>query len=367
MKIIIALIITGCFVPCASGVFAADRTWQLVSADGESSIAVGILAQAQVERIRTTTHAADSQDIFLRRFRLITSGKFSSKFSFFIDTDSPNLAKGTAAGTKIEERMYLQDAVFTYSFRPQLQIDAGMLLVALSHNSCQSAASLLPLDYGPYSFVASEATSSRVGRDYGIQARGYLYKRHFEYRAGVFQGSRATPPDASIPGTRNDFRYTGRFVWYPFDPELGYFYTGTSLGERKILSLGIAFDHQMNYSARSVDVFFDQPLPRGDGITVQAGYSYYDGGKTFPQLKREHIWLVEAGYFNKTARLGPFAQLSSRLYSDPQTSDTKKYLGGIAYWPSGHRFNIKLGIGRSLGSVSAESWQAVVQGQAYVH
>jgi hypothetical protein len=366
MRTLLALLIAGTFVLCTAEVFPADRTWQLTSANGDSSLSFGLLAQAQAERIRATTHAGDAQDLFLRRFRLIAAGKYATKFNFFIDTDSPNLGKGNADGSKISERMYLQDAVFTYAFRPEIQIDAGMLLVALSHNSGQSAATLLPIDYGPYTFVASDVTGSRVGRDYGIQARGYLYRQHFEYRAGIFQGSRAAT-STDLPGTGNDFRYSGRFVWYPFEPETGFFYSGTSLGSKKILSVGAAFDHQMAYNARSIDIFYDQPLAYSNGITLQAGYSYFDGGVTFAQLKREHIWLAEAGYYNRKTRLGPFVQLSNRLYSDPQTSDTKKYLGGIAYWPSGHRFNVKFGVGRCLGSPSAESWQAVLQGQAFVN
>ena len=366
MRIVLVFLIACFLVLVAAEASAADHPWQINSAEGDSSIIFGFLAQPQVESIRTTTGAGDSQDIFLRRFRLIASGKFSNKMSFFVDTDSPNLGKGTAAGGKVEDRIYIQDAIFTYTFRPQFQLDGGMLLIALSHNSCQSAATLLPVDYGPYTFVASEPTGSRAGRDYGVQARGYLFNQHFEYRAGIFQGSRAATNTAD-PGTSNDFRYTGRVVWYPFEPETGFFYTGTSLGTKKILSIGAAFDHQMKYNARSVDVFFDQPLHHGNGITFQAAYTYLDGGTTFPQLLREHVWLAEAGYYNGHTKLGPFVQLSNRLFTDPQTKDIKKYLGGIAYWASGHRFNLKLGVGRSLGNTAAESWQVVLQGQAFVY
>lgn len=353
------------FVLCGTGAFAADHPFQISSADGDSTIYFGILAQAQAERIRTTTGVGDSQDLFLRRLRIIASGKVNKKLSFFIETDSPNLGKGTAGGTKVEERMFIQDAFLTYTFRPEFQVDAGMLLLALNHNFCQSAATLLAVDYGPYTFIVSDPTGSRVGRDYGIQARGYLFKNHLEYRAGVFQGSRAAITETD-PGQKNEFRYSGRVVWYPFEAESGFFYTGTSLGTKKILSVGGAFDHQMEYDLRSFDIFYDQPLGHGDGLTLQGGYTYIDGETTFSALPKEHIWLAEAGYYNKRTKLGPFMQLSNRLYADPLRSDAKKYLGGIAYWSSGHRFNIKLGVGRSLGSPATESWQVVVQGQAFI-
>jgi hypothetical protein len=366
MKNKLALLTASCLLLCTVSAFAADHPWQMTSADGDSSIALGILAQGQAERIRTTTGVGESNDLFLRRFRLIAGGKITKKLSFFMETDSPNLGKGTTAGPKVDTSMYLQDAIFTYTFRPQFQIDAGMLLIAQSHNSVQSAATLLPVDYGPYTFISSDATNSRVGRDYGIQARGYLFKNHLEYRAGIFQGNRTTIT-TTHPGTENDFRYTGRVAWYPFEAETGFFYTGTTLGTKKILSIGAAFDHQTKYNERSIDIFYDQPVHNGDGITLQGGYSYFDGGTTFPQLHRQHIWLAEAGYYNKQTKMGPFVQLSNRLYTDPNTSDTKKYLEGIAYLPSGHRFNIKLGVGRNLGSTSVESWQVVLQGQAFVY
>ncbi len=343
---------------------AADHPWQITSAEGDSSIAFGILAQPQAERVRTTTGLGNSQDIFLRRFRLIASGQLSKRFSFFIETDSPNLGKGTAAGAKIEDRIFLQDAIFTYSFRPQIQLDAGMMLIPFSHNYDQGAATLLPLDYGPYTFVSSDPTQSRVGRDYGLQARGYLFNQHFEYRVGIFQGNRA--PTSTNSGATNGFRYAGRAVWYPFEAETGFFYTGTTLGTKKILSIGAGFDHQMHYNANSADIFYDQPVHSGDAVTLQAAYTHFDGGATFPQLLRENVWLLEAAYYSRRAKAGPFMQLSNRLFSNPQSDDLKKYLGGIAYWPSGHRFNIKLGIGRCLGATAAESWQLALQAQAYM-
>lgn len=344
---------------------AADHPWQINAPEGNASIAFGILAQPQVESIQAKTDAGDSQDIFLRRFRLIVGGQIGKKFTFFVDTDSPNLGKGTASGAKVEDRIYVQDAIFTYTFIPELQIEGGMMLVPFSHQALQSAATLLAVDYGPCTFAASEPTGSRVGRDYGAQARGYLFNRHFEYRAGVFQGSRAETP--SNPGRDNGFRYSGRAVWYPFEAETGFFYTGTSLGAKKILAVGAGFDHQMDYNAQAVDVFYDQPVLNGDSVTLQAGYTHFDGDTTFPQLPRSGSWFLEAGYYNKQTKLGPFMQFSNRLFSNSEVSDLKKYAGGIAYWPSGHRFNVKFGVGRSLGSPANESWQIVLQGQAFVY
>jgi hypothetical protein len=338
----------------------ADHPWQINSKEGGASVALGFLAQGQAEVVRAESATGGCQNLYLRRFRLMAGGKLMEKLSFFIETDSPNLGKGSPAGAKGEERIFFQDIILTYTFRPEFQLDAGLLLVAASYNGGQGATTLLPVDYAPYSFLSSEPTGSRSGRDYGMQARGYLAHDHFEYRMGVYQGYRN-------PGSTNSFRYSGRFVWYPFEAETGFFYTGTTLGKRKILALGAGFDVQRDYSAKSVDLFWDRPLPGGDGLTLQAGYTRYDGGRIFPQLPAENVWLVEAGYYNRGTRLGPFAQLSGRRFDNPALPDTSKYQGGLAYWASGHRLNLKLGVGRLYGAPGADSWQVVLQGQVYVY
>ncbi|MBE3088279.1 MAG: hypothetical protein IMZ71_04100, partial [Chloroflexi bacterium] len=203
------LILSG--IAGAPGVaFAADPPWKISSADGVSFLTLGFLAQPQLETVTTPDGRSTSKNMFLRRIRLIAGGRATAKLSFFIETDSPNLGKDTAGGRKVEEYVFLQDVILTYAFSEKVQVDAGMLLFPLSHNTGQSAATLLATDYGPYSFVASEPTGSRIGRDYGIQARGYVLGKHLEYRVGAFQGY--ADPAATAP-----FRYAGRVVWYPFE------------------------------------------------------------------------------------------------------------------------------------------------------
>lgn len=84
---------------------AADHPWQINSADGKSSIWFGFLGQGQAEMIKNKSGKGNSQDLYLRRFRLIAGGKVTDKLSFFIDTDAPNLGKGNATGVKVDERI----------------------------------------------------------------------------------------------------------------------------------------------------------------------------------------------------------------------------------------------------------------------
>jgi hypothetical protein len=338
----------------------SDHPFQINSADGKSNLILGFLSQGQAELIHNKSGSGNSQDLFLRRFRFLASGQIADNVSFFTETDSPNIGKGTAAGAKGDDRIYLQDLMLTYKIHPEFQLDGGLMLLPLTHNTGQSAASLLTLDYGPYSFIASDPTGSRIGRDYGVQARGYLDNNHFEYRLGVFQGSRAA-------STANAFRTFGRVVWYPFEPETGFFYTGTTLGAKKILALGASVDHQKDYGVQTIDLFYDQPLPGKNSMTVQGAFSYYKGGAVFPQLASEHVWYVEAGYYNKRSKLGPFFHAGGRNYVNESKADVHKFTGGLAYYANGHKTNFKVGASRASGDPKQDFWQFVMQAQVFVY
>ncbi|HEY4575450.1 MAG TPA: hypothetical protein VIJ26_15845, partial [Thermoanaerobaculia bacterium] len=93
---------------------------QMSSADGKI-FKFGILAQPQLEDIDVFTSAAGSNteksdNIFLRRIRLMGNFTLSKQLRVFFDTDSPNLGKGNPDGTKNNADMFIQDLIITYAF-----------------------------------------------------------------------------------------------------------------------------------------------------------------------------------------------------------------------------------------------------------
>ena len=95
-------------------------------------------------------------------------------------------------------------------------LDAGLMFVPFSRNSIQTAASLLPIDYGAFTFSTTGRRRSRtVGRDTGLQAQGIWLRRYrLEYRVGAFQVACARRP---VP--HRSFRYAGRAQVQLLDPE----------------------------------------------------------------------------------------------------------------------------------------------------
>ncbi len=353
---ILWFLIAGLLMAAATPV---NAQWAIESKDGTSSIKFGFLVQGRAETFDSVEGDDPAKDLYFRRLRLLAGGKITDKFTFFMETDSPNLGKGNPDGTKQRSDVYIQDFVLSYKFAEAITLDGGLLLIPTCYNCTQSAASLLPVDYGAFSFLSSAPTTANVGRDYGILARGYLAGDHLEYRAGVFQGKR--DPDGS-----NDFRYVGRVMWNFLEPQKGLFYVGSSLGKKKLLSVGASYDTQDDYSTYAFDVFFDYPLFGSDGLTLQADWVHYDGGDFLTALPETDAYLFEAAYYFGKIKLAPFLQY---LVRDPAAESAPKqtsWQAGLAYYPMGQRLNIKLGLGELETDGAPNRFRGILQVQVFM-
>ncbi len=344
---------------------SASAQWQIDSKDGKASLKIGFLAQPQFEVIDTPDGAGESKNVYLRRMRIMFGGKISDKWTFFVETDDPNLGKATPdlatnpTGAKDAGNIYIQDAFFTYNASDAFKVDAGMILIPLGHNYNQSAATPLPVDLGPYSFTASTPTGSRCGRDYGAEVRGYPLNQHFEYRLGIFQGVRG-------PEARNSFRVAGRAVWYPFAADTGFYYGGTWQGSKRVLAIGAGFDTQKEYRSYAADVFIEQPIGKGEqGLTAQFDWMRFDGGTFLPTLAKQDTFLVEAAVHLLKGKVSPVVQFSKRTFANPLTPGQQVWQAGVAYWIAGHQRNIKVTAGRQHVDGQPDRTQVLAQLQLF--
>lgn len=295
---------------------------------------LGVLGQFQADWLEDPANDDTTQNLFIRRIRLLFGGQVAKNVTFFVETDAPNLGKTLPGGKNISPSVVVQDAYGELTLHPAFALDAGLMFVPFSRNSIQTAASLLPIDYGAFTFSASAATQSTIGRDTGFQAKGYVFDRHLEYRVGAFQGAR----DAA---SHRSFRYVGRVQYQLLEPEaMGFFYTGTYLGTKKVLAVGAAFDTQDDYRAYAADLFADHPLGPG-AATAQLGFNHFDGGSTFLTLPRQNVVLLELGYLFRELKLTPVLQYTNRAVSDTSSSDETRWSVGLNYWWKGHNANIK--------------------------
>jgi hypothetical protein len=320
-------------------VAAAASAQVVVKVNDEVNFKLGVLGQVQADWLKDPAGHGTTQNLFVRRARLLFGGQVAKNVSFFVETDAPNLGKTLPSGKNIAPAMILQDAYGEFKIRDAFALDAGLMFVPFSRNSIQSAASLLPIDYGAYTFSSSGPTQSSAGRDTGFQAKGYFLENHLEYRVGAFQGAR----DAR---SHRPFRYAGRVQYDVLEPQgTGFFYTGTYLGKKKVLALAGAFDTQNDYHAYDADVFVDYPTGAG-AVTAQAAYNRIDGGATLVTLPRQNVVLVELGYFVRDLKLTPLVQYTRRSVLDTTIGDEARWSIGVNYWWAGHNTNVKAAYSR---------------------
>ncbi len=320
------------------------------------SIKFGVLLQPQFEAIGSPTANGVTDNLFLRRTRVLVGGTLFKVFDYFIDTDYPNLFKATennATDTSFAKNspgLNIQDAFATYKpFHDFFKIDAGFMLPPLAHNAVQGAATLYGWDYFQNTFRSTgsfgNAAPDPVGRDLGVEARGLVLDGHLEYRVGMFQGLRnaalaATATQPAEVGGRNFFRVAARLQVNFLDAEPGFFYAGTYLGAKRILSVGASYDFQDNYKYWAVDGMLD--MPAGPGVvTAQINVAQWDGGTFIPALPKQTAYMAEAGYLFSGAAVSPILRFERLYVSNAALPDETRYVGGVAFWPFGHNSNLK--------------------------
>jgi Phosphate-selective porin O and P len=352
------ILVTGLCALIALIAGASDASGQiLIEAGDEVNFKLGLLGQFQAESIDGPGTDAQTNNLFVRRLRLMFGGQLTKKVTFFVETDTPNLGKTLAAGKSIQEATLIQDAYAEFKVTDAFAVDAGLMFIPFSRNYLQSAASLLPVDYGAYTYAQSGPTQSSTGRDTGFQVKGYVLNDHLEYRIGAFQGLRDT-------ASHRTFRYAGRVQYNMLDPEVGFFYTGSYLGKKKVVSVGGAFDVQSDYHGYALDAFVDHPLGSG-AITGQFDYNWFDGGTSLRTLPKQHDILLELGYLVPAMKLTPFVQVAHRNVVDTGASDELRVSVGASYWLAGHNANIKAAYGRIAPSGVAGQNAFTIQLQAF--
>ena len=383
----VALVVLAVVVALLPGIASAQA---IIKVNDNVNFRLGILLQGWADWNGQSDAAGNTagfqQNLFLRRARIILAGQVAKDVTFFAETDNPNLGKSTqtlTSGTTGQKApgtgFILQDAYLSWQVANEFRLQGGLILVPLCRNCNSSAATLLTLDYGSWSFQENAATQSSVGRDTGFQAMGYLVGDHLEYRAGVYSGFRA-------PGVKNSFRFVGRAMYNVFDTEKVQFYPGTYLGKKKILAIGASYDTQSDYMAYAGDVFFDYPVGN-NGITAQADYIHYDGGATFGNdapaatrtnlLFKQDVLYTEVGFYIAALKLMPFFRYEQQRYATGGANcpalgcdalNKTFYQGGFGWYPYGANFNIKAGVWRKEfpnDPNTATTYQYTVQVQVF--
>ena len=82
----------------------------VVNANDDVNLKLGVLGQFQADTIDNPGTEPNTNNLFIRRLRLIFGGQVAKNVSFFVETDAPNLGKTLAGGKNIQPSLILQDA-----------------------------------------------------------------------------------------------------------------------------------------------------------------------------------------------------------------------------------------------------------------
>lgn len=347
-----------------AGVFQ-HASAQEVYRDGPRSLSLSFWGQGWYQFVEEGGDGDDSgaprdlHDFMLRRAYLSLKGTVTPFLGFFLHVAGDRLGQRSLgnAGVGLGTGLALRDGWMSLRLAGQAaQLQVGRMYIPFTRNyGTTSTKALLAadLDWVQGGYRGGIFYPSTVGRDEGATLWGNLAEGLLQYRIMVADG--ADDP-AQNPGDR--LRTAGRLSFSFFEPETGWFNQGSSLGERRVLSLGGGVDRQRlilagedrTYRAWTVDFHMDQPL-NGGALTASGSYigiRNAPNGVGFTALSPGSdagVFSVQAGYLLPEpvgpGRLQPFGTFQ-RIDVDGDSPDTRIAGLGFNYYLAGHANKLTL-------------------------
>ncbi|MBC8453580.1 hypothetical protein H8D64_00825 [PVC group bacterium] len=278
--------------------------------------------------------AADQEDFYLRRGRIILSGQVADGIKFFAETDNDNAGKNGTSNVSTD----IQDAFIDFRLLEtdfaEVWIAGGLILLPFSFENKSSAASLLGIDYNA---EVVKFVNSFVWRDYGAELHGNLGKK-VAYHVGAFDGYDPYSTGTIEKNEKAALRYTGHIAVNVLgDAQTGWFYSQDRLADGNYISLGAGFDTQEK-ATRTISTNKNSAVQNSDAwvldvqsgfdigivdLTVNAAYYDWDNG-----LFAGNTAFVESG-----ARIDKVELTGKWSLVDPDTGkDTTDYTAGMNYY-----------------------------------
>jgi hypothetical protein len=215
------------------------------------------------------------QDFLVRRARVIFRGRLTTGLDIYLQIGQDNI------GSKVlreDTGLRIKDAQITYRVNDAVQLTVGQFKVPFLRQNLCSGFNQLLVDRGlvPGLRPAIEGSRDQGGMIWG-NAKG------LQYRAALFDGS-----DQEDVNTRSSLRGTARVAWNWFTLEPGLGYTGTTLGQQRVLQVAVQGDAQndrvdarddagftteaRDYVAWAAEVFYDQPFAERWAVTAEGAW-----------------------------------------------------------------------------------------------
>ena len=255
----------------------------------------------------------------------------------------------------------VMDLVGEFALTPDVNIWAGRMLSP--SDRANMAGGYYSLGGGYAGVVASRYGANGgivAGRDDGVTLWGNALDNKLGYSFGAFQGytlgiGSLTQSQAKTAGVKSadNLMYAARLQYDFWDAEPGYYGTGTYLGAKDILAVGIAGRTQNdgvlttsgigNYSSGNIDFLLEKKIAGAGAVSLEgAYYNYNTSGVILSEQGK--AYLAGAGYIFKDklgmGQLQPFTRYQK--FDADNNITTRQYDLGVNYIIDGYNAQVSV-------------------------
>jgi len=302
----------------------------------------------------------DTKEFNFRRNRLALMGAYGPHFGLYVQTEFNEDRNVTPLDVSDGDSSDFEilDAVLRFRYDDRFNFWVGKFKYSFSRENLEACEAPLTLDR---SVLIRAPLVDEGTRDKGISIWGNLFEQKFQYRIDAMNGR-----NDSNSSPESNFRYGARAHVTLLDPESNHGYKGTYLGEKKVLTIGGAYQMEndvaysntatedaVDYEAWTVDLFFEYPVDAVGTFTFSAAYADYDLDDAYKGANPEDDVLgingeknggyVKIGYMLPNIPLQFFARSenwSLAEYNGVIDQEIDWYGGGFNYYFRGQ--NMKL-------------------------
>jgi len=298
-----------------------------------------------------------------RRNRLALMGKYGDLLSVYLQTEyleHQDIQPVGVSQSDSGDQFQMLDAVVRFNIASAFQVYAGKFKYNFSRENLEACEMPLTLDRSL--FIRAPFVTTR---DTGVAVWGNLFSDMFQYRVDAMEGRSATSAAAIQP--QSSFRYSARAHVTLLDPEKEYGYKGTYLGEKKVLTVGGAYQYEpkvayadtatnngaKDYKGWTVDGYLEYPWQGIGTFTLSSAYELIDLGDAYLGANpdpgtiglngQKNGYYVKAGYLLPKLPLQFFGRYEKWSFANLNGILNQRidwYGGGINYYLRGQ--NLKL-------------------------
>lgn len=212
-------------------------------------------------------------DIFVRRSRVLVNGDINRNLSYLVQIDNPNFGKfGNFTGRAIVQDAWIGWAPTGIQGGTVVYVDAGILLIPISHHLLESTTNFVTADAQIDAF-RFPGSAFPAFRDTGVQVRGWALDKKIGFRGGVYEGYAPitqAPGACAIGGagciTPKRNPALGGFLNFDIlgSEEGSWLYGAYKWAKDPILSVGVAANYQSLALKNAFGSLTDQRLLASD-------------------------------------------------------------------------------------------------------